>query len=48
MQARTEELLRRSEDSDLTRAEEVGLERYLVLEHLVRLAKVHAHEELAQ
>jgi hypothetical protein len=42
MQARVSELLRRSKDGSLSRAEESELERYLYLEHLVRLAKARA------
>jgi len=48
MQARVRDLLRRSKDSDLARTEEIELERYLLLEHIVRLAKAHAREELAR
>ena len=47
MQSRVSELLNRSKDGTLPRAEEAELERYLVLEHLVRLAKAHALEQLA-
>jgi hypothetical protein len=42
MQARVSELLRRSKAEGLTRAEETELDRYLYLEHLVRLAKARA------
>jgi hypothetical protein len=42
MQSRAGELLRRSKDGELSRAEEAELERYLLLEHLVRLAKARA------
>ena len=48
MQARASELLARSKDGALSRAEEAELERYLVLEHLVRLAKARALEQLAR
>jgi hypothetical protein len=48
MQARVSELLSRSKDGQLSRAEEIELERYLLLEHLVRLAKTHALEQLAR
>ena len=46
MQSRVSELLRRSKDGGLPRVEEAELEKYLVLEHLVRLAKCHALEQL--
>jgi hypothetical protein len=42
MQARVSDLLERTKSEGLTRAEEVELDRYLYLEHLVRLAKAHA------
>ena len=41
-QARVGELLARSKQGELPRQEETELERYLMLEHLVRLAKGHA------
>ncbi len=41
-QARVSELLARSKQGKLARQEETELERYLMLEHLVRLAKGHA------
>ena len=47
MQSRVDELLHRSKDGALSRAEEAELEKYLVLEHLVRLAKARALEHLA-
>jgi hypothetical protein len=47
LQARVSELLGRSKDGELSRQEETELERYLTLEHLVRLAKAHAHKQLA-
>jgi hypothetical protein len=46
LQARVSELLGRSKDGELSRQEETELERYLTLEHLVRLAKAHAHKQL--
>lgn len=42
MQERASRLLDRSKDGKLSAQEAVELERYLVLEHLVRLAKGHA------
>jgi hypothetical protein len=47
LQARVSELLGRSKEGELSRQEETELERYLTLEHLVRLAKAHAHKQLA-
>jgi hypothetical protein len=44
MQERVSELLRRSKTDGLSRAEESELDRYLYLEHLVRLAKARALE----
>ena len=44
MQARVSDLLQRSKTDGLSRADEVELDRYLYLEHLVRLAKAHALE----
>jgi hypothetical protein len=46
MQTRVGELLARSQDGQLSRAEESELERHLFLEHLVRLAKASALEQL--
>jgi hypothetical protein len=43
LQARMSELLEQNKSSTLTRSEEVELDRYLLLEHWVRLAKAHAH-----
>lgn len=45
-QARTIELLDRHKSGTLSRSEEVELDRYLLLEHLVRLAKAHACKNL--
>jgi len=45
MQARVSELLQRSKQDGLSRAEESELDRYLYLEHLVRLAKARALEQ---
>ena len=46
MQSRASELLGRSKEGALSREEEAELERYFLLEHLVRLAKARALEEL--
>lgn len=48
MQAKVSELLAKSKSGQLSRQEEVELERYLTIEHLVRLAKGHAYQQLAQ
>jgi hypothetical protein len=48
MQARVTELLVRNKAGKLSRAEETELERYLMVEHLVRLAKGHAYQKLAK
>jgi len=46
-QARVSELLERSkQEGALSRHEDAELERYLFLEHLVRLAKTHAAQHL--
>jgi hypothetical protein len=42
------DLLVRSKEGTLLPPEVAELERYLVLEHLVRLAKAHAAKRLAQ
>lgn len=47
LQARVSELLERNKREELSRQEEVELERYLTLEHLVRLAKANAYEQIA-
>jgi 16S rRNA C1402 (ribose-2'-O) methylase RsmI len=46
LQARTSELLEQNKSGTLTRSEEVELDRYLLLEHWVRLAKAHAYKNL--
>lgn len=46
LQARVSELLIRSKTNTLSRQEEAELERYLTLEHLVRLAKAHAFKKI--
>ena len=45
LQTRVSELLARSKAGELSRPEEAELERYLLLEHLVRLAKAHAYQQ---
>ena len=45
LQARVSELLARNKTEILPRQEEAELERYLTLEHLVRLAKAHAYQQ---
>ena len=47
MQARVSDLLRRLKSDDLSRAEESEFDRYFYLEHLVRLAKARALEQLS-
>jgi len=46
-QTRVSELLRRNKEGELSKREEAELERYLTVEHLVRLAKAHAYKQLA-
>jgi predicted transcriptional regulator len=46
LQARVSELLSRSKEHTLSRHEEAELDRYLTLEHLVRLAKAHAYRQM--
>jgi hypothetical protein len=46
LQARISELLGRNKSGTLSRPEEVELDRYLLLEHWVRLAKAHAYKRL--
>lgn len=46
MQSRVSDLLAQSKAGMISREEEAELERYLMLEHLVRLAKARAHEQL--
>lgn len=45
-QARASHLLYRGKHGELTSQEQAELERYLVIEHLVRLAKAHAYRSL--
>ena len=46
LQTRMSELLDRNKSGTLCRPEEVELDRYLLLEHWVRLAKTHAYRRL--
>jgi hypothetical protein len=46
LQTRMSELLDRNKSRTLSRSEEVELDRYLLLEHWVRLAKAHAYKRL--
>jgi 16S rRNA C1402 (ribose-2'-O) methylase RsmI len=46
LQARMSELLAQNKSSTLSRSEEVELDRYMLLEHWVRLAKAHAYKNL--
>jgi hypothetical protein len=46
LQARMSELLEQNKSGTLSRSEEVELDRYLLLEHWVRLAKAHAYKNL--
>ena len=46
LHARMSELLGRNKSGTLSRLEEVELDRYLLLEHWVRLAKAHAYKRL--
>jgi hypothetical protein len=47
LQARVDDLLGRAQAEALSTAEAAELERYLFLEHLVRMAKAHALQRLA-
>ena len=40
------ELLERNKSGSISRTEEAELDRYLLLEHWVRLAKAHAYKQL--
>ena len=46
-QERVSELLQRNKADGLSQQEDAELNRYLMLEHFVRLAKAHAYQELA-
>jgi hypothetical protein len=48
LQARVNELIKRSKEKTLSDKEEAELQRYFSLEHLVRLAKAHASKQLKQ
>jgi hypothetical protein len=48
LQERISDLLFRSREGMLSAQEATELDRYLLLEHLVRLAKAHAAKQLAQ
>src|SRR4051794_11153237 len=48
LQARFSELLQRSKANQLSTQETAELERYLALEHLIRLAKGYAAKKLAK
>ncbi|MBI3913073.1 MAG: hypothetical protein HY327_02585 [Chloroflexi bacterium] len=45
-QARVSELLDKNKTDGLTRQEETQLDRYLMIEHMTRLAKAHAYQQL--
>jgi hypothetical protein len=45
-QARMSELLEQNKSGTLSRSAEVELDRYLLLEHWVRLAKAHAYKNM--
>jgi hypothetical protein len=47
LQERMSELLALNKSGALSRSEEAELDRYLLLEHWVRLAKAHAYKSLA-
>jgi hypothetical protein len=47
LQARVSDLLDRNVRKELSAQEEAELDRYLMLEHLVRLAKAHAYKVLS-
>ena len=48
LQARASELLSRSNAGTLTTQEQSELDRVLLLEHMVRMAKAHAYRRLAE
>jgi hypothetical protein len=48
LQVRMSELLDRNKSGSLSRQDETELDRYFLLEHLVRLAKAHAYRQLQQ
>ena len=47
LQERVSDLIYRSKQGELSRQEETDLDRYLLLEHIVRLAKAHAYQQQA-
>jgi hypothetical protein len=47
MQERVEFLLIKEKDSGLTPEEKLELDHYFVLEHIMRMAKIHARRRLA-
>ncbi len=46
LKERVNQLLQLSKDGEISREEAVELERYLTVEHLVRLAKGHAYHKI--
>jgi hypothetical protein len=46
LQSRMSELLDRRKAGELSQSEEAELDRYLLIEHWVRLAKAHAYKQL--
>jgi hypothetical protein len=48
LQERVRDLLARNQQGMLSAQEHAELERYALLEHLVRMAKAHAYKQLAQ
>ncbi len=48
LQERMSDLLAQNKSGTLTRSEEVELDRYMLLEHWVRLAKAHAYKTCRQ
>jgi hypothetical protein len=48
LQSRVNDLLNKNRKGELSHQEEIELERYLMLEHLVRLAKAHAYQQVAK
>lgn len=48
LQTRVSDLLAQSKTNTLSQQDAAELERYLTLEHLVRLAKAHAYRQLHQ
>lgn len=48
LQERVDMLLERNSQGELSTQEDAELERYLLVEHLVRLAKTHAYKQVAR